>query len=54
MTNGGSSPISWWAGIKWPGGSPPLFAVAGIDVLTFYTYDGGTTWIGYPDALAVS
>ena len=46
LTNGGSAAITWWAGIKWPGGSAPTFTTAGRDVLGFWTHDGGTTWTG--------
>ena len=46
LTNGGSSLISWFAGAKWSNGTIPVLTAAGIDVLGFYTYDGGVTWKG--------
>ena len=47
LTNGGSAAITWWNGIKWPGGTPPVLTVAGRDVLGFFTIDGGVTWSGF-------
>ena len=46
LTNGGSSVISWFAGVKWSNGTIPTLTAAGIDILGFYTYDGGVTWRG--------
>lgn len=46
LTNGGSSTITWWAAIKWAGGTAPALTSSGRDVLAFYTHDGGTTWNG--------
>jgi hypothetical protein len=46
LTNGGAATVTWWAGIKWAGGTPPTLTAAGLDALGFYTTDGGTTWIG--------
>ncbi len=46
LTNGGSSLISWFAGAKWSNGTIPVLTAAGIDVLGFYTHDGGVTWKG--------
>ena len=46
LTNGGSAAVSWWAGMKWAGGTAPTLTAAGIDILGFYTRDGGTTWRG--------
>jgi hypothetical protein len=46
LTNGGSSSITWWSGVKWPGGTAPTLTSSGRDVLGFFTYDGGTTWTG--------
>lgn len=40
--------MAWWTGIKWANGTAPvLSSTAGqIDVVTLYTRDGGTSWIG--------
>ena len=46
LTNGGSAALTWPASVKWPGGTVPTFTAAGIDVLTFFTDDGGTTYRG--------
>ena len=46
LTNGGSSAITWPASVLWPGGSEPSWTTAGVDIATFYTRDGGTTWYG--------
>ena len=46
LTNGGSAAITWWTGIKWPGGSAPTLTAAGRDVLGFWTHNGGATWTG--------
>jgi hypothetical protein len=46
LTNAGAFTITWWSGVKWPGGSPPSLSAAGRDVVGFFTYDGGTTWTG--------
>lgn len=46
LTNAGGFTITWWAGLKWHGGVVPALPVSGRCVIGFYTYDGGTTWIG--------
>lgn len=46
LTNGGSGAVTWWAGMKWAGGTAPTLTAAGRDVLGFYTWDGGTNWNG--------
>jgi len=51
LTNGGSAAITWPSGIKWAGGTAPTLTASGIDVLTFITPDGGTTWRGVVSAL---
>lgn len=47
LTNGGSSVVTWWSGIKWPGGIAPTLTAAGRDRLGFITEDGGATWDGF-------
>jgi hypothetical protein len=44
--NAGAYSITWPT-IKWVGGSAPILTSSGIDVLVFYTYDGGTTYYGF-------
>lgn len=39
--------VSWSSNIKWAFGlQPPLTPAGGTDVLGFYTYNGGTNWVG--------
>jgi hypothetical protein len=45
IVNGGTS-ITWDAAVKWASGTPPTLTVAGTDMLTFVTADGGATWLG--------
>ena len=47
LTNGGSQTQTWPAAVKWEGGTAPTLTAAGLDILTFYTRDGGTTWRGF-------
>lgn len=44
LTNGGSSTVTWFSGVKWPGGVAPTLTASGRDVLGFFTHDAGTTW----------
>lgn len=44
LTNGGSATITWFSGVKWPGGSAPALTASGRDRIGFITNDGGTTW----------
>lgn len=46
ITNGGAFTITWWATIKWAGGTAPTLTSAGRDMLGFITHDGGATWTG--------
>ena len=52
LTNGGAGVQTWTSAgtggtaVKWPGGVAPTLQAAGVDVLTFFTTDGGTTWRG--------
>lgn len=44
LTNAGSAVVTWFNGIKWPGGTAPTLTAAGKDILSFYTHDGAVTW----------
>lgn len=44
LTNGGSATVTWFSGVKWAGGTAPTLTASGVDVLSFYTIDAGTTW----------
>lgn len=46
LTNGGSAAITWPTSVKWTNGVTPTLTSSGVDVLTFMTPDGGTTWYG--------
>jgi hypothetical protein len=46
LTNGGSAALTWPAAVKWPNGTAPALTASGVDLLTFVTDDGGTTWRG--------
>lgn len=41
--------ITWPASVKWPSASAPTMTSTNnkIDILTFLSYDGGTTWYGF-------
>lgn len=43
LTNGGAHTITWPAGVVWDGGAEPTLLSSGVDIITFYTRDGGTT-----------
>ena len=47
LTNGGSQTQTWPASVDWDGGTAPTLTAAGLDVLAFYTKNGGTTWFGF-------
>lgn len=46
LTNGGSATITWPVSVTWSGGTAPTLRASGVDLLRFYTQDGGTTWFG--------
>jgi hypothetical protein len=46
LINGGSATVTWPASVKWPDGAAPELAASGADVLTFISFDGGTTYYG--------
>ena len=46
LTNAGSAAITWFSGVKWAGGTAPTLTASGVDVLGFYSHDGGTKWRG--------
>lgn len=47
LTNGGSQTVNWPASVDWAGGTAPTLTASGVDILTFTTIDGGTTWYGF-------
>jgi hypothetical protein len=46
LTNGGSQTVNWPASVDWPAGTAPTLTASGVDILTFWTVDGGTIWHG--------
>ena len=46
LVNAGAFTITWFSGIKWAEGIAPVLTASGVDVLGFYSYDGGVTWKG--------
>lgn len=46
IVNGNAFVITWWSGIQWDGGAAPALSTSGKDLLGFYSYDGGVTWVG--------
>lgn len=46
ITNGGSASVTWFSGVKWAGGTAPSLTTSGVDILGFYSHDGGATWRG--------
>jgi hypothetical protein len=46
ITNGGSQTITWPGTLKWAGTTPPTLTTAGIDIITIYTLDAGTSYHG--------
>jgi len=46
LTNGGTN-ITWPTSVDWAGGTAPTLTTTGVDILTFITDDGGTTWYGF-------
>lgn len=54
LTNGGSHTVTWWSGVKWQNGAAPTLTTSGLDLLGFYTADGGSTWRGLVLAKAVA
>ncbi len=45
-----TSAVPFPASVDWVGGIAPNFS-AGIDIITFITRDGGTTWLGFAAGL---
>jgi hypothetical protein len=54
ITNGGQGTLTWGVEVDWAGGVAPTLTAAGVDLLKFYTRDGGASWIGWTVALDIS
>ena len=53
VTNAGAN-LAFAVVPKWPAATPPTLSVAGVDILTFLTVDGGTTWYGVPSSIGAA
>ena len=53
-TNGGSQTVNWPGTVDWPAATAPTLTAAGVDVLVFYTIDGGTIWYGFLSGAAMA
>lgn len=44
----GSRTLNWFNNIKWAGGAAPTISTAAssVDMYSFYTTNGGATWLG--------
>lgn len=51
LTNGGAYTLTFPAAVDWQGGTAPTLTASGVDILVFYTRDGGTTWHGITSSL---
>lgn len=48
----GGRTVTWPSSVKWVGGTPTLISTAGaVNIFTFWSPDGGTTWFGAPVGL---
>jgi hypothetical protein len=46
LTNGAAFSVTWPTSVDWAGGTAPTLTTSGLDILHFFTYDGGTIWHG--------
>lgn len=44
ITNGGLRTWTWPTGTRWAGGAAPTLSAAGLDAITFTTFNAGTNW----------
>lgn len=54
LTNGGSQTVNWPASVDWAGGTAPTLTASGVDILTFFTVNAGSTWFGFAAGLDMS
>jgi len=54
VTEDASPSITWPASVDWAGGDAPDLTTSGVDIFTFVTVDGGTTWYGFAAGLDMS
>jgi len=46
LTNGGSQTVAWPGTVDWASATAPTLTSSGVDILVFFTVDGGTIWHG--------
>ena len=46
--------MNWPASVDWAAATAPTLTAAGVDVLVFYTIDGGTRWYGFLSGAAMA
>lgn len=51
LTNGGSQTFNFPASVDWAGGTAPTLTTSGVDILGFFSRDGGTIVRAFPLAL---
>lgn len=44
LSNGGAYTVTWPSSFRWADDTPPTLNTSGIDVITFFTIDGGTKY----------
>ena len=47
VVNAGAYSLTWPVSVKWVGGIAPILTSSGTDVLTFFTFNGGTLYYGF-------
>ncbi len=52
LVNPGTN-ITWPTSFKWSGATTPTLTTTGTDILTFISYDNGTTWLNVGQSLDV-
>ena len=54
LTNGGSQTVNWPGSVDWAGAAAPSLTSSGVDIIVFFTIDGGTIWHGMSASLESS
>lgn len=56
VQDGTGSRTVTWTNTKWAGGTAPTLSTAAgaVDILSFFSVDGGTTWYGFTSGLAMA
>ena len=54
LTNGGSATLTFPSSVDWAAATAPTLTASGVDLLTFTTCDGGTTWYGIASGIGMA